>query len=81
MSDPISVLLLPDGDLRQFPPNADADDLGVMYVLDVLGVTLLVRERDGDVYVHVDTADSTSVRPGGKPVTYEINNSGENPLG
>lgn len=70
-----------DGELRMFAPNTDEGDHGFMFVLDVFGVCVLVRERDSDVYVHIDTVDIETERPGNKPVTYEINNTGGNEIG
>lgn len=72
---------LPDGEVIVWEPDVDEGDLGRMYVLDVLGISVLVRERDGDVYVHVETTDALSDRPGDKPVAYEINNDGDHLLG
>jgi hypothetical protein len=66
--------------VQMYPPDRAEGDLGPMYVLDALGVSVLVRERHGDVYVHVDD-DSATERPGDKPLTYEVNNSGQHTLG
>jgi hypothetical protein len=46
-----------------------------MYVLDVLGVSLLIRQREDGVYVHIDgDADSQQVSP---VLLVEVNNGGE----
>lgn len=74
------TFLLADGQLRVFA--ADDGDRGPMYVLDVLGVSALIRERDGDVYVHIETQDTTSEPPDRAiGVTYEVNNGGGHSIG
>ncbi|SRR6266540_1702081 len=60
----VTSITLPDGELRVWQPNAAQNDLGRMYVLDVLGVSVLVRQRDDGLYVHIDgDADSRQVSP------------------
>lgn len=62
-----------DAEIRVFPQNRDTDDASDMYVMDVLGVSVLVRQRtDGTTYIHVDNEES------GSALTVEVNNSGEN---
>lgn len=72
-----------DASVQIFPPDAEAGDLGPMYVLDALGVSLLVRQRADGVYVHIDR-DAESAPPAGTddlPLIVEVNNGGENVYG
>jgi hypothetical protein len=67
--------LLDDGELRVFAPDPAEGDLGRMWVLDVLGVLVLIRQRADGLYVHVD-ADATS-QPVSTVLLVEVNNGGE----
>lgn len=42
----VTRVKLPDGELRIFEPAADSDDASRMYVLDILGIDVLVRWVD-----------------------------------
>lgn len=69
-TDKVKTTELPDGKLHTY--EATGDDVSRMYVLDVLGVSLLIYLRDdGTPYVHVDREDD----PG--PLLVEVNNGGE----
>jgi hypothetical protein len=70
-----ATLPLPDGELRVFEPDTSQGDLGPMYVLDVLGVSLLIRQRADGVYVHLD-GDATS-HAVSSTLLVEVNNGGE----
>jgi hypothetical protein len=70
-----ATLPLADGELRVFAPDTSQGDLGPMYVLDVLGITVLLRQRADGVYVHLDgdaTSDAVS-----STLLVEVNNGGE----
>jgi hypothetical protein len=72
---PPTTLALPEGQLRVYEPDPAAGDLGRMYVLDVLGISLLIRQRADGVYVHADS-DATSAAVS-STLLVEVNNSGE----
>lgn len=67
-------------DVRVFPPDPTAGDLGPMFVLDALGVSALVRQREDGMYVHIDRDAATEAPAGteGQPLIVEVNNGGEN---
>lgn len=76
---PATVVKRPDIEVREWPPNTDEGDLGVMYVIDVLGVQITVRDRTDGLYVHVDVTDADRERLDPElPLIVEVNNSGEN---
>ena len=80
MSDPrivpLSLGASYDAEVRIYPQAPGTDDASDMYVLDALGVTVLIRQRtDGSTYVHVDD-DGMDAFKG--PLVYEIRNNGEN---
>jgi hypothetical protein len=61
-----------DAEVRWYPAGSGTDDRSDMYVLEVLGVTLLVRKRGSgrrhtETYVHVESR---------APVVLEVNNGG-----
>lgn len=74
------VIALPDGQLRIFEPDEDEGDLGRMYVLDVLGMSVLVHERSDGIYIHID-ADPVSDPVPNSRLIYEVNNGGEHYAG
>ncbi|GGS85127.1 hypothetical protein GCM10010156_49670 [Planobispora rosea] len=64
-----------DAEIRIFNRAPDSDDASDMYVMEVLGVSLLVRERQGepgDVYVHIDNESRPSTA-----LAVEVCNAGE----
>ncbi len=66
----------------RWDPDPDLGDLGPMYVLDVLGVCVSIRDRDDGLYVHLDTTDTESPRlQPDLPLVVEVNNGGENHYG
>jgi hypothetical protein len=69
-------LTLPDGELRVWEPDSHVTDIGRMYVLDLLGVCLLIREREDGVYVHLDRDSDTATDPE-RDVIIEFDNGGE----
>jgi hypothetical protein len=73
----LTVPLLDAGELRVFEPDPAEGDLGRMWVLDVLGVSLLVRQRPDGVYVHVDDGDATTPPEGADALLVEVRNAGE----
>lgn len=79
-SSDLTQLRLLGGELRVWEPGVHGDegerDLGRMYVLEALGVSLLVRERQDGTYVHVE--NEGVVR---EPLLVEVNNGGENAYG
>lgn len=81
MSDLLTTF--PDGEARGY--EAAEGDRSRMYVLDVLGISVLVHQRpDGRMYVHVETTGTTSepaAGSAGKAVAVEVNNGGENLYG
>jgi hypothetical protein len=70
----VAAMPLADGELRIFEPDPAEGDLGRMYVLDVHGVALLVRERPDGLYVHLD-GDATS-QAVTSALLVEVNNRG-----
>lgn len=79
-SEDLTQLKLLGGELRIWEPGVHGDDnerdLGRMFVLEALGVSLLVRERQDGTYVHVE--DEGVIR---KPLLVEVDNGGEHPYG
>jgi hypothetical protein len=71
------ALPLPEGELRVFEPDASQGDQGRMYVLDVLGVSLLIRQRADGTYVHVDGDATSEGIEGVTTLLVEVNNGGE----
>lgn len=67
-----TVIHVLNAELRVWEPNPAEGDLGRMYVLEALGATLLVRERQDGTYVHVE--DEGVIRA---PLLVEVNNGGE----
>jgi hypothetical protein len=70
-----------DATVSWYPKDArpGADPGGMpsdMYVLDALGVSVLVRRRSASTYVHIDTIDTATGQPL-SPVLVEVNNGGE----
>ncbi len=69
------------------PSQQDHPSLGVatrsgapgLYVLDVLGLTVLVRVRDRDTFVHIDGDGMGEIQR--KPVAVEVFHGGENDYG
>jgi hypothetical protein len=78
----MAAVALPEGELRVFQPEPEAGDLGPMYVLDVLGVSLLIRQRADGMYVHIDgdaisDPPTGSVEGGTTTLLVDVNNGGE----
>lgn len=72
----------PEVELRAWPPDETAGDLGIMYVLEALGVSIIVRDRADGLYVHLCTVDAeTPRRQPHLPLVVEVNNGGENQYG
>lgn len=69
------------GEVRVYQPEPFTDDASPMYVLDVLGVTVLVRRREGeggtDTYVHVDNDGWARGSEYTGPLRWEVMNGGE----
>ena len=71
----LRTIALPEGQLRVWEQGAAQNDLGGMYVLDVLGVCVLIRQRDDGLSIQIDgDADSERVSPA---LLVSINNGGE----
>ncbi|MGH3409303.1 MAG: hypothetical protein ACRDRJ_43445 [Streptosporangiaceae bacterium] len=62
-------------ELRWFAADQAEGDHSDMYVLDVLGVSTLVRRRADDTYMHIDTLELPE--PPRMPLAVEVNNGGE----
>lgn len=63
-------------ELRVWEPNVHENDLGRMYVLEALGASAVIREREDGTYVHIE--DEGVIR---KPLLVEVNNGGEQDYG
>lgn len=75
---PIPIVERADVHLREWMPNREEGDVGVMYVLDVLGLNIIVHENEDVVYVHIDSNDAvTEASRPGLSIAVEVNNSGE----
>jgi hypothetical protein len=75
MNDVKSIPVGHYAEVRVYPQAEGTDDASDMYVLDALGVTLLVRRRtDGSTRVHIDT-DGIDAFHG--PLRYEVRSGGE----
>src|SRR5262249_3950293 len=75
----LKVHAIPGGEGRIFPASPEAGDRSDMYVLDVLGLTVEVRVRDQDTFVHIDGDGQGEIQR--RPVVVEVFNGGENPYG
>jgi hypothetical protein len=74
----LTLPLLGDGELRIFEPDRAEGDRGRMWVLDVHGVALRIRQRADGLYVHVDDSDGASRPPAGvTDLLVEVRNAGE----
>jgi hypothetical protein len=73
--EPFASIALPDGVLRVWERQTH-EDLGRMYVLDVMGIDLLIRERPDGMYVHLDW-DADSTPAGHRDLLIEVDNGGE----
>ena len=67
-----------DALITRYPPDADMPHSPV-YVLDVLGLSTLVRRRAETSYVHIDTQELPG--PPLMPLEVEVNNGGETTYG
>src|SRR5262249_6865621 len=75
-----NVIVIPGGEVRIWPASqGGGGDLSDSYVLDVLGLTVLVRVRKTDTFVHID-GDGMAERQR-MPVVVEVFNGGENDYG
>ena len=76
---------LPDGIVKVFEADPDEGDRTRMYVLDVLGVSVMVYQRkDGRRFVHVDSLIPESALPEGSEglaLALEVNNGGDSYYG
>jgi hypothetical protein len=64
----LTVPLLGEGELRCYAPNPEEGDPGGVFVLDVLGVAVLIRQRaTGALAVHVDQKGASP-----RPVDAEV---------
>ncbi|MFG2076906.1 DNA-directed RNA polymerase subunit alpha C-terminal domain-containing protein [Nonomuraea maritima] len=75
------TIAIDDGcEVRVFDPDPDQGDVSPMYVMEALGVSMLVYVRkDGSgTYVHVE---DEGIPEGRGPLLVEVNNSGENTYG
>jgi hypothetical protein len=78
MSTP-DIHRLPGGaEVRIFAAEPAENDPGAMYVLDVFGVCLQIRQRDDGMYVHVDTDKMPADQ---RPLIVEVDNAGEQAYG
>jgi hypothetical protein len=78
----MQTITIPGGEVRIYPAQPGTDDRSDMYVLDVLGHTLLIRQRPDGTFVHVDTdgyAPNAALPVA--PLIVEVNNGGENVYG
>jgi hypothetical protein len=75
----LTLPLLGEGEqLRIYAPNRAEGDLGHMLIVDALGVTVQVRQRnDEDVYVHVDDGQTSVPPPGATTLVVEVRSAGE----
>jgi hypothetical protein len=74
-----TVWPIPGGQVRILPRAAEVGDRSDVYVLDVLGLTVLVRVRDRDTFVHIDGDGMGEIQR--RPVAVEVFNGGENDYG
>jgi hypothetical protein len=71
----LTQVTLADGNLRIWEPDPTVHDLGRMHVLDVLGVSLMIRERPDGIYVSIERdGDSPPARSG--HLIVEVENTG-----
>ncbi len=70
---------IPGGEVRVLPRSEQVGDRSDIYVLDVLGLTVLVRVRDGDTFVHIDGDGMGEIQR--MPVVVEVFNGGESSHG
>lgn len=74
--EPVTMIDVLGGQVRVWESDTLQNDLGRMYVMDALGVSVLVREREDGTYVHIE--DEGVVR---KPLLVEVDNGGEHSYG
>ena len=72
--EPVTVRFF-GAEIRWYPANQEEDDHSDMYVVDVLGLSIVIRRRAGDTYIHVDTQE-TAEQPR-LPLAIEVDNGGE----
>jgi hypothetical protein len=69
-TDPAYAEVLASLHLRVYPP--EAGDVTDYVVLDLHGVSIGVKRRDADLYVHVDTSETAD-----RVIAFEVNDGGE----
>jgi hypothetical protein len=74
-----TVWPIPGGEVRILPRSQEAGDRSDLYVLDVLGLTVLVRVRDRDTFVHIDGDGMGEIQR--RPLVVEVFNGGETDYG
>ncbi|WP_212820396.1 hypothetical protein [Polymorphospora rubra] len=70
--DPVCAEVLARLNLRVYPGDATAGDRTAYVVLDVHGVSIGVKRRAGDLYLHADTTETPD-----EVIAFEINGGGE----
>jgi hypothetical protein len=70
---------IPGGEVRILPRSEQDGDCSDIYVLDVLGLTVLVRGRDRDMFVHIDGDGMGEIQR--MPVAIEVFSGGESSHG
>ncbi|MFI9640863.1 hypothetical protein ACIG87_12485 [Micromonospora sp. NPDC051925] len=70
--DPVCAEVLTLLNLRVYPGDATAGDRTAYVVLDVHGVSIGVKRRAADLYLHADTTETDD-----RLIAFEINGGGE----
>jgi hypothetical protein len=70
--DPVCAEVLTGLNLRVYPGDPDAADRSGYVVLDVHGVSIGVKRRAGDLYLHADTTETDD-----HLIAFEVNGGGE----
>jgi hypothetical protein len=70
--DPACVEVLAGLNLRIYPGDAEAGDRTGYVVLDVHGVSIGVKRRAADLYLHADTTETPD-----HVIAFEVNGGGE----
>jgi hypothetical protein len=70
------MIAIPGGEVRILCANPAEGDFSPVYVMDVLGLTLLARVREGDTFVNVDTDGMAPMTQA--PLVVNVCNGGEN---
>lgn len=72
----LTTTSLADGQVRTWEQEVHSNDFGRMYVLDVFGVSLLIRQREDGLFIHIDRDAESEPIEG--DLIVEVNNGGEN---